>query len=94
MPQDDNISIEDLLTTRQRRRPAQAPATSASRAVGSQVGGEAMDDDASESSESTQQQNQQQLPTLGPSEENSTPMIPDGYRRQGERATGRQPGPD
>jgi hypothetical protein len=35
MPQDDDISIEDLLTTRQSRRPAQTPATSASRAVGS-----------------------------------------------------------
>jgi hypothetical protein len=53
MPQDDDIGIEDLLTTRQRRRPAQAPATSASRAVGSQVGGETMDDDASKLSKPT-----------------------------------------
>jgi hypothetical protein len=52
MPQDDDISIEDLLTTRQRRRLAQAPATLASRAAGSQVWGEAMDD-ASKSSELT-----------------------------------------
>jgi hypothetical protein len=85
MPQDDDISIEDLLTTRQRCRLAQAPATSASRAAGSQVGGEAMDD-ASELSELTQQHHQQHLPTPGPSEEDSTPMVPEGYRRRGERA--------
>jgi hypothetical protein len=79
MPQDDDISLEGLLTTRQSRRPAQAPATSASRAAGLQVGGEARDD-ASISSKLTQH-----LPTPGPSE-NSTRMISDGYRRRGERA--------
>jgi hypothetical protein len=44
MPQDDDINIEDLLTTRQSRHPAQTPATSALRAAGSQVGGEAIDE--------------------------------------------------
>jgi hypothetical protein len=83
MPQDDDISIEDLLTTRQCRCPAQAPASSASRAAGSQVGGELIDD-ASESSESTLQ-HPQHLPTPGPSED-STTMVPEGYRRRGERA--------
>jgi hypothetical protein len=59
MPQDDDISIEDLLTTRQ-RRPAQAPVISATRAAGSLVGGEIADD----ASESTQQN--QKLLTPGP----------------------------
>ena len=77
MPQDDDISIEDLLTARQRGRQT-APVTSASRAGGSQVGGK-MADDALEST-------QQQLPTPRPSEEDSTPMVPKGYRRRGERA--------
>jgi hypothetical protein len=82
MPQDDDISIEDLLTARQRSRQT-APVTSASRAGGSQVGGE-MADDAPEST-------QQQLPTPGPSEETpgseeSTRMVPEGYRQRGERA--------
>jgi hypothetical protein len=57
-----------------------------STAAGSQVGGEAMED-ASESSEPTQehqQDHQQHLITSGPSED-STPTIPDGYRRRGER---------
>ena len=53
MPQDDDVSIKDLLTTRQRCSPAQTPATSASRDAGSQVGGEARDD-TSEPSEPTQ----------------------------------------
>lgn len=43
------------MTARQRRRPTQTPETSASRAVGSQVGGE-MTDNASKSSGSIQQQ--------------------------------------
>lgn len=77
MPQDDDISIEDLLTARQRSRQT-APVTSAPRAGGYQVGGE-MADDAPES-------NQQQLPTPGPSEEDSIQMIPEGYRRRGEKA--------
>jgi hypothetical protein len=85
MPQDDDISIEDLLTTRQRGRPAQAPETSASRAAGSQVGGETMDN-ASESSEPPQQHHQQQLPSPGPSEIDSALQVPEGYRRRGERA--------
>jgi hypothetical protein len=85
MPQDDDISIEDLLTTRQ-CRPAQAPVTSATRAAGSLVGGEIADN----APESTQQ-NQKLLtsgpsddPTAGPSKD-PTPMIPDGYRQRGER---------
>jgi hypothetical protein len=85
MPQDDDISIEDLLTTRQRGRPAQAPETLASRAAGSQVGGETMDN-ASESSEPPQQHHQQQLPSPGPSEIDSALQVPEGYRRRGERA--------
>ena len=47
IPQDDDISIEDLLTARQRGRQI-APVTSALRARGSQLGGE-MTDDALES---------------------------------------------
>ena len=70
MPQDDDISIEDLLTARQRSRQT-APVTSAPRAGGSWVGGE-MADDVPES-------NQQQLPTPRPSEEDSIQMIPEGY---------------
>lgn len=77
MLQDDDISIEDLLTARQRSRQT-APVTSAQRAGGSQVGGE-MTDDALEST-------QQQLPTPGPSEDDSTQMVPEGYRQRGERA--------
>jgi hypothetical protein len=41
MPQDDDISIEDLLTARQRRQTATV--TSASRPGGSQLGGEMAD---------------------------------------------------
>jgi hypothetical protein len=43
MPQDNDISIKDLLTACQ-RRPAQAPVTSATRAAGSLVGSEIADD--------------------------------------------------
>jgi hypothetical protein len=48
MPQDDEISIEDLLTAHQRSRQT-ASATLAPRAGGSQMGGEMADDDALES---------------------------------------------
>jgi hypothetical protein len=78
MPQDNDISIKDLLTACQ-RRPAQAPVTSATRAAGSLVGSEIADD----APESTQQN--QQLLTPGPSED-SAPMISDGYRRRGKKA--------
>jgi hypothetical protein len=57
MPQDDDISIEDLLTARQRSRQT-ASVTSAPRAGGSQLGGEVANnalesDDALESNQTT-----------------------------------------
>jgi hypothetical protein len=72
MPQDDEISIEDLLTARQRSRQT-ASATSAPRARDSQIGGEMADDDALEST-------QQQLPTPRLSEEDTIHVLPRGYR--------------
>jgi hypothetical protein len=49
--QEDDITIEDLLTVRQRRYRTEAPTTSVLRAGGSQVGGEMVD--ASESPEAS-----------------------------------------
>jgi hypothetical protein len=86
MSQDDDISIEDLLTTRQHRRPVQAPTTLAPRAAGSQVGGAAMDDEAMDDASESSEPPQRHLPIPGPSEMDSTPMIPEGYRQRGERA--------
>jgi hypothetical protein len=73
-PQDDDISIEDLLKARQRSRQT-APVTSAPRAGGSQLGGEMTDD--------TLESNQRQLLTPGPSEDSAL-RVPEGYRQQGE----------
>jgi hypothetical protein len=75
-PQDDDISIEDLLKARQRSRQT-APVTSAPRAGGSQLGGEMTDD--------TLESNQRQLLTPGPSEDSAL-RVPEGYRQQGEWA--------
>ena len=77
---DDDISIEDLLTARQRRQSMETPATSATRTAGSQLGGEMTDDTFL----STRQQ--QQLLTPGPSEKGSSPTVPMGYRQRGEKA--------
>jgi hypothetical protein len=77
MSQDDDISIKDLLTARQRGH-QMTPVTSAPRARGSQLGGE-MADDAPEST-------QQQMPTPTPSEEDIIHVLPKGYRQRGERA--------
>ncbi|KAI1515853.1 Pol protein [Pyrenophora tritici-repentis] len=71
MPQDDDISIEDLLTARQRQHSRQtAPVTSAPTAGGSQVGGE-MADDALKSNQP---------------KEDTIHVIPKGYRLRGEKA--------
>jgi hypothetical protein len=77
MPQDDDISIEDLLTARQRSHQT-ASVTLAPRAGGSQVGGE-MTDDALKS-------NQQQLLSPTPSEVDTIHVVPRGYCQQGEKA--------
>jgi hypothetical protein len=77
LPQNDDISIEDLLTAGQRSRQT-ASVTSTPRAGGSQLGGE-MTDDALES-------NQQQLLSPTPSEEDTIHVVPRGYRQQGEKA--------
>lgn len=87
MSQDDDISIEDLLTARQRNHQT-TPVTSATRAGGSQLGGEGAGDafntgDAFDTSDAFDadnsfKSNQQQLPTPRPSEEDSIQVIPDG----------------
>jgi hypothetical protein len=76
MPQDDDISIEDLLTARQRRQTATV--TSASRPGGSQLGGEMADN--------TLNSNLQQMPTPILSEEDIIHIVPKGYRQRGEKA--------
>jgi hypothetical protein len=83
MPQDDDISIEDLLTACQRSRQT-ASVTLAPRAGGSQLGGEVANnilesDDALES-------NQQQLLSPTPSEADTIHVVPRGYCQQGEKA--------
>ena len=83
IPQDDDISIEDLLTARQRGRQI-APVTSALRARGSQLGGE-ITDDALESDDALKS-NQQQLLNPTPSEADTIHVVPRGYRQQGEKA--------
>jgi hypothetical protein len=67
IPQDDDISIKDLLTARQCSRHT-APVTSASRAAGSQVGGEMTDDALDDALESNQP------------EEDTIHVVPKGYR--------------
>lgn len=76
MPQDDDISIDDLLTARQRSRQTTS-VTSAPTARGSQLGGE-MADDALESDDT--------LPTSTLPKEDTIHVVPKGYRLQGEKA--------
>jgi hypothetical protein len=82
-PQDDDISIKDLLIARQRSRQT-ASVTLAPRAGGSQLGGE-ITEDALESDDALKS-NQQKLLSPTPSEEDTIHVVPRSYRQQGEKA--------
>jgi hypothetical protein len=83
IPQDNNISIKDLLTARQCSRQT-ASVTSAPRAGGSQLGGKITEDALK--SDDALESNQQKLLSSTPSEENTVHVVPRGYHQQGEKA--------